>query len=482
MKTSAHLLCLIFWLVAITSFGSPFRDAIAQADFDKPLYTFNLTIKNPNNAPVNITKVGVKSEVRSGSFNCMAGSPDSGILNILANYAVRFHVSAPETVKVAEPQIQIGPRESARLAVSLIPSAIGACGPWAVNVSAFVVFDNGLKVYSEPTLVTSADYAEYQPKKLDDEEVLKALKHLDSTVRAKAVRALPGSTIDRDSARLLLQSKLDDKDVGVRNAAAVVAATMDIKPLARKIASLLSTTQSSEEASVYSWALSKLRDPETIDTLVATFVNLSLEKPRLPYSTIEYNYSAKDALIKFQHPDVPAKLRPYLISRASWGAKGASEAQVKRYTDLCLILTAYRDKESVAQLVNALTKTPHEIVLGFVMRELYSSNEGLVQDPFVIALRAAFEAGLRHQNWNHRFLSISLLIGMQLDKASEETILRDGLRDSLPQIRTYAADLAAKLGRKSLVPEILALFSAATDDAEKANYCEALKALGASCN
>lgn len=155
---------------------------------------------------------------------------------------------------------------------------------------------------------------------------------------------------------------------------------------------------------------------------------------------------------------------------------------MKRYTDLCLILTAYRDKESVPQLVNALTKSPHEDILGFVMRELYASDEGIVQDPFMLALRPAFEAGLKHENWNHRFLAISLLLAMQPDKPYQESILRAGLRDSMPQIRTYAADLAAKLGFKSLAPIILSLYKTTNDEGQKANYCEALKALGSNCN
>lgn len=453
------------------------QTASARATFEKPLQTFKLTLKNTEKVTATVVAVGVKSEVLSGSFTCMAADARAGALNVLANYLVPFHVATPETMREAEPHIELPPGAQARVAISISPSAVGACGPWSVRVAPVIQLQNGDKIVGNAEFLTSAEYAENSAPELAESELLKALKHLDPGIRAAAIQRLADSSLRDEDKAHILQSKLDDKYAEVRTTAAATAARLKHKSLAPKIAALLAKITESKEASAYCWALSRLRDPATIDVLVATFANLNIEKPRLPYLAAEYNFSAKDALLKFEHPDVPAKLRPLLKRQAAWRQAGATEAQLARFNDLCVLLTAYRDVGSAAELNQALTETPHELLLGNVLRQLLSSDAG----PFLVALNPALASGLKHQDWNHRYLALRLLLATQPEPAETERLLRQGLRDAHAKVSADAAELTAALRVKALIPILREIAAQRTEANEKKPYCEALAKLGEAC-
>ncbi len=478
MNAFAKFLLLILFTV-LPSLPVFSQSETARGSYNKPMRTFELTLKNTKRTTATVIAVGIKSEVVSGSFMCMAGDARAGVLNLLANYLVPFHVATPETLKDAEPQIELPPGQQARVAISVSPSAVGACGPWSIKVSPIVQFQNGARNVGEPVLITSADYAESYATELADSELLKALKHLDPAIRTAAIKRLAESKLTSENVIRILQGKLDDKNAEVRIAAAATAARLKHKSLAPKIAVLLTKAAESKEASAYCWALSRLRDPATIDALIETFANLNLEKPFLPYSPAEYNFSAKEALIKFEHPDVPVKLRPLLTRQAAWKATAATEKQVARFSDLCVILTTYRDVESAAGLNRTLTETTHEILLGNVMRELIA-EDSINQGPFVIALKPALQAALNHQNWNHRFAALRLLLSTQPDSTETERLLRQGLRDTHAHVSAAAAELTTQLQVKTLIPELRELATKGNNN-EKKPFCDALTALGAAC-
>jgi HEAT repeat protein len=358
---------------------------------------------------------------------------------------------------------------------------MGACGPWSVDVSAFVVFDNGKRATTQPQLITSGDYNSYAPSSLKDEQLKTALKHEDSTIRAQAIEALMQSNWDRETIKLVLQAKFEDSNTEVRTTAAKVAARMGFKALAAKIASLLIAARSTLEVSIYSYALGTLKDPGTIDALVLRFIDFKSGTRELAHLTLEGTYTPQKALLEIQHPDVPVKLRPLLIKYKEWASPSATEEDVSRYIELCKMLVAYRDVASAPMLLEALIKSPRERILSAIIFDLYSLDDVIVQDPFILAMRPAFETTLKRQNWNDRMIALKMLCLMSSDRTYVENILRGGLKDEVGKVRRWAAELAARFKYRSLAPEIINLYKSSTEETDKIVYCSALESMGIDC-
>lgn len=439
-----------------------------QTNFQKALLTFDIVINNPANLPRSILRVGVKSNLRYGHFQCRSGS---GPLVPVANYIVRFHVGSKETIMDADPPIRIEPKDAVRFKVSLVPSAVGACGPWGAEVSAIVVFDNGAKIYSKPELLTASDVENYEQRTPKDEELLAALRHKDPEIRLVAVKKLSESTIEKDTIKILLEAKIDDPVMAVRLKAAEVIGEMGFKSLAGKLASQLNGSGSWAGA-VYCEALARLRNPVAIDALISHLTNLKEKYPP---------YEATAALIYLEHPDVPAKVRTFLLAHTNWSSAGASEKQVELYVELCRILIHYRDTGSIPLISRLITGSRLDSRL---INELFrlTDEDKLVQDPFLLSMRPALMAALKSDHAVARVSAISLLCRMPTENKVLEKIIGDGLSDPVKGVRINAAMCAADLGYRSFIDKIVSLKKSSDDAAEAAEYCKALAKLKAPCN
>lgn len=331
-----------------------------------------------------MVKVGVRSELRAGKFECLSASD---VLIPLADYRVRFHVGSEETIQDAEPIIKIEPRDIVRFTISLIPDATGACGYWASDVSAIVVFDNGKRIYTSRQLITSADVEAYIERTPKDQEIFAGLRQRDSTIRAQTVRQLTKSTISRIGIERILRKKLDDPAIQVRTAAAEITAEMNFLSLTEKIVSGLLSTNNEGEAATYCRALGKLRNPSTIDTLLSVLLKGKVD------SII--SYAASEALVMIGHPDVPIRVRALLATHIEWVSKKIEDNDTDRYARLCYIAIQYGDLESVPLLASAVRKSQNKQVPEDILRELWYLThhaETIASDPFAIALRSVLEA------------------------------------------------------------------------------------------
>jgi hypothetical protein len=353
---------------------------------DKSRFYFDLTFKNRGTTIIHLINVGIRSELSLGSFDCLGGS---SALVPLADYPIRFHVRDKETVIKADPSLEIGPGQAARFTVSYVPNSIGECGgPWATDVSAILIFDDGKKYFSEAQRITGDEVREYNNIKPDDEQLLKALRHRAPDIRKQAVSQLADSGIDRDSLRLILESKLKDQDRDVRIEAAKVAATMHLKVLTPVIAVLLRQSKNDAEIIGYCEALGRLKDVRGVDALIDVLTDLSFDNPVKP----------AQALVTLGQPEVPIRVRPLLAKYISWAKSGASERQIDHYFEICKVLIKYRDVESVPALSALLSKPEFQPISARLASEVRSNiDENLVlQDPFFIPLKHVLDGSAHH--------------------------------------------------------------------------------------
>ena len=461
---------LPLWLVVLGVSQLFGQDPGAATSFERPVLTFDLTVRNPASEPRIVVKVGVKSHVLTGEFRCASAS---GPLLALAEYVIHYHVGQAETLIKADPPLQVAPGDTARLKVSLDPRATGACGGWAAETSVVVEFDNGKRLYSTPVTLTSRDVAAYKARTPDDAEVMQALKHRDPSVRSKAVMQLPSTTLDRQTLELVLGLKLEDPDDGVRAAAAEVIGNMEVHALAKKVADLLRDGLD-ENGYRYCKALERLKDPVAVDALAK-----ALDDPKR-----KLYFFASDALSAIEHPSVSEKVRPLLQKRIAWAQESAPEEQRMQYLSIAKVLVNSRDQPSVPLLSDLITnKAYSELLSRNILYEILKGTKPgeLIQDPFILKLRPAAEAAVTHPVWEARSRAVELLCRFPLSRSELKVLIERGLSDKENWVRISGATCAAEVGYREYAGRIQSLASATKDDHEKGYFCDALKSLDSPC-
>lgn len=434
----------------------------------KSRFVFDITYKNRDKKSKHLIRVGIKSNV-TGEFDCKSGSD---VLFPLADYIIRFHVSQKETIIDAKPPIEIKPNEAARFTISYVPIAIGACSIWSSEISGILIFDNGEKIYTAPELITGAEVKKFSQRTPEESEILAALQHRDVGLRVQAIRQLTKSTLDKESIEFILEGKLDDQSASVRATAALVAAEIGFKSIAKKIALILSASENGMEIAAYCKALGKFRDIDTIDALISALTNLKVD-----------SFYPVEALLEFEHPDVIKKVRPLLLKNIKWTDDTTQNDLAKRYLDICKIVIAYRDIDSVQLLSDLINRPVHNLIPESIVTQimLLTNENQIVQDPFVLALRPAFEIALKNTNLQVRHGTLKILSRMPISDNILQGFLRNGFKDSDGSIRMLSAEIAAKLGYKSLANEIVLLLKSSKSESEKERYCKALQKLEVSC-
>jgi len=435
---------------------------------EKSRFFFDITYKNGDKKSKHLVKVGIRSKVY-GEFRCNSGPT---VLFPIADYIVKFHVSQKETIIDADPPVEIKSDEAARFTISYVPIAIGACGLWSSEVSGILIFDNGEKVYTDSERITREDVTRFSRRTPEESEILEALKHRDADLRVRALKQLSKSGLDKEAIEFILKNKLDDQKVSVRTEAAKVAAEMGFKSLAKKIALLLSNSQDGAEIAVYCTSLGRLKDADTIDTLVQALNNLKVD-----------SFYPKKALLEFEHPDVIKKVKPLLLKNINWTSANAPDELSARYLDIFRIVVEYRDIESIPILSELIGKAANLKISRNIIAEIFFlTNENQeIKDPFVLAMRPALETAFKASDSEMRHYALRILCQMPLDESTLEEFLKNGFKDTDGNIRMLSAALTARLGYKSLVNEIILLLKSSKSESEKERYCKSLQALGQPC-
>jgi hypothetical protein len=434
-----------------------------------PGYYFDVTYLNTTPHARYIVKIGIRSDVRLGRFDCVS---QTGPLVVAADYVVRFDVSEPETIVQAKPPLGIDPGQAVRFTISYAMSAIGECGPWETRISAIFIFDNGDIVSTEPEVITRADYAELMRHRPRESAILNSLRSLEPGIRVAAIDQMVASNFDRSTIERILKAKLLDEDSRVRSEAARTAARMDVKPLAAQIASQLASATDLSEKSAYCIALDRLRDPSAYEALMSTLLDV-----RFPYPS-----QAKTAIIDLNSQYVPTKVRALLARNLQWLDSPSAE-QRNRILDLCDILIAYRDTRSSKTLSSLLIKYRDDFPTRYLVSSIrnVTDADALITDRFLLSMRDAIRLLLESNEPTLRSDAIQILGRMVIRRQEVESILGAGLEDADTGVRRISARLIARRGLKSLSGQILQLWRDSTTSAEKTEYCEVLKALRIAC-
>lgn len=434
-----------------------------------PGYYFDVTYRNTTSHSRYIVKIGIRSDVGFGRFDCVG---QTGPLIVAADYIVRFDVSDLETIAQAKPPLGIDPGQAVRFTISYAMSAIGECGPWETRISGIIIFDNGEVVTTEPKVVTRSDYARLMRERPKESLILNSLQSLDSRVRVAAIDQLVASNLDQLAIERILKGKLLDEDSAVRAEAARVAARMHIKALAPQIALQMTSAIEPVEKSAYCIALGYLRDPGTCNALLSALLDTQFPDPS----------QAKAALVNIESAYVLTRIRAQLPKYLQW-IEDHSEEKRKRALYLCDILVAYRDIQSSRTLSILLNRHRNDFVAKYLVSSIRSvtATDHLITDRFFLSMRPAIQQLLDSKDAALRLAVIQILGRMMMARGKVEPILIAGLEDSDQGVRKISARIVGERGYKSLSDRVVRLWRDSTLPAEKAEYCEALKALGIAC-
>jgi hypothetical protein len=191
----------------------PKSPILVSDNYDSSKLKFDLIISNPGEISTVLTGVGVRTRGTLGAFQCASASL---ALTPLADYIVRFHVRDSETIVQADPPVEIASGSSGRVSISMMPSALGACGFWKTEASAVLRFSDNSELETGPQQLTTRELSKLSDLTLSDHDLLIALRHRDPSLRMEAVRRLNSSHLDGADKKNILDSKLDDSDYTVR--------------------------------------------------------------------------------------------------------------------------------------------------------------------------------------------------------------------------------------------------------------------------
>jgi hypothetical protein len=203
-----------------------------------------------------------------------------------------------------------------------------------------------------------------------------------------------------------------------------------------------SSPEVNEEIAAIVTALGKLRFVGATDEIIRSSENFQFR----------YAFSARDALVNMQHPDVPEKVRPAVERNIAW-ASGSDEA-ASRILDLCRVLVDYQDLKSV----DVLSRIIDDSQGGFVAWNIISwidaltPDEQIIMSPFVLSFRTTLARALSAKEYSERLSAMNLLARFPKQNISE--LLSVGLRDENIRVQRSAATLAGKYGATSLMPKL----------------------------
>lgn len=389
-----------------------------------------------------------------------------------------------ETIIQADPPVEIGAGSSGRVSISMIPSARGACGFWETEASAVLRFSDSSELETGPQRLTKDDLSKLGSLTMPDDDLLIALRHRDPGLRMETVERLSSSDLDEIEKKNILDAKLDDPSSMVRSAAVGTIAQLKYGSFGDKLLKQLQSLQDrlnnipiekdsdelvaelSSEASDIIEGLGVLRFSKAIDPIIQTLAdpNFNLD-------------GSVDALKDMQDSVVPKKLRRYLASLRSWADSDVDMLQLK-YSYICDLLVYYEDMDSITQLSNIIMTSKSEMVPRNVLWNILhlTSEEQLVQDPFVLAFRETAMATLKNSDRNARVSAITLLV--RLPGSDVTALLNVGLDDPDVRVRRSTAEMVGKLGVAALRPKLQTLLGSSGDskDWEVIEEREAIKA------
>ena len=484
--------------------------------------TFKLIIQNPLQNPIVITKVGAKvSNIKTSRHGCWGAekleTQDSRPLRIDADYSISIVATKEnEVLQDAEPPILINAGRLSRISVSVLPdvSYFDTCYDyWQLDLSVFVIYRNaangqeGRLNARHPISYTAKEYVSYDGRSapLPSEQLRRALTHIRPTIRAYALRQLIEANVNRSVAEGILRSKLEsDPSDEVKLSAAYVAARLQFSILGNDILSQLKATKDAEAIRIYCWALAELHCADAVDWLLNILLNSAYPPFGHDNYAWKYHNTPKEALIRIgPDKEVSTKAREAFFKHRAWSSKAATEDQLQRYSELLEILLKYRDMKVVPFLVELIgapefyrSSNPlYRVWSDFAIDESNANGDRLAGDEFILALRPDFERTFDFKDPNPaakdrasrfyverlspRSFVFRLLCRMHLTDQQLNGLLARGFKDEDMKVKVEAAQLAALLGRKQFVPQILTILdNTEVGDWSRSWLCESLEKLG----
>jgi hypothetical protein len=470
-KYAAPLLLLAHWIYSAPALAQAQRSV--DGSLDTATLTFDITIQNPADQALVVTKVGAIVDPVSGSFQCLA---EPSILLPIGNYVVPFHLTEKKPTRTIDP-IGVPPRGLLRLKISLEPDATGACGFWAAKVRAVVTFADGTSlITTREETITSNDVRSASSRSSQEAELRDSLQSSDAKIREFAVRRLSVETLSNEALAPVLKHKLHDPDVNVRVAAADVIANLHLYSLGPDITALLTDLISPAELKHYVGAACVLREPSAVPVLA------TLLGQRNDISADVLNAG----LMNLRDPSVPNAVRPLLTSRKSWSLPEAQEADALRYLAIVTTLVFYHDEKSVPKLSSLLTTATHRTIqLGLMSALASNTRDGtLIQDPFLLEMGPAVAILASQGDSEERWSAITLLQRfppLEARSLLPLPILGKALASRDSKLRVIAAKAAGTLGYSGVVSELCGAWKASHDPQERAAFEDVAQGLGASC-
>jgi len=488
------------WILAVLTVVALPYSAVPQSTGPilADLLRFKYTFSNPGNSPIALTQIGVISKnKRPIQIPCKNYTR----LNApVADYILRYDINKNGQILVqADPVLIIEPHGTKTFEVSIMPLATGWCDKdWVTEVVLLLVFSDGKKFQSEPQIISGADVQRFQANTATDDEILKALQHKDPLLRIQGIEGLVRSTIDKDSAAILLEHKLQDPVSDVRIAAVRAVGDMGLNQHVPRLLELLSAQTQDAGGWRYSdtilVALGKLRDPRSIKSLLH-----ALEEGCGPWLNEVTCISAYDALVKMRNATVPQTAKEILLRYFSKGPKHPYpdpnpdyKISFPYYGHLRLVFE-YRERMPPTLVSDILSKPElnglaspllHYMVAAYSRWNevgTRDATEEQIEDPAYVNNRSVFYGLIHDRDAMIREDSLFLWLATSSDRQGrdrEEAVIRSALKDTESHVSTTAAQWAGIGGFISLAGDIRAKYRASSALWERRIYCIALFRMG----
>jgi HEAT repeats len=486
-------LSILVALVALQCVAAAQSSGPVLADILRFKYTFS----NPDDGPVALTEIGVINKNKRP-----IGKPCKGYTRLnapVADYIVRYDINKDGETRVqADPALVIEPHSAKTFQVSIMPLATGWCDEnWITEVVLELIFSDGKKFQSRPQLISGSDVQRFQANTARDDEIITALKHKDPLLRIQGIEGLAKSTIDKDSAAILLEHKLQDPVKNVRMAAIQAVGDMGLNALVPQLLTLLSADTANDDSERYREtilvALAKVRDPRSIDGLLRALEGCG------PWLNEIVCVPAYDGLVKMRNAAVPQSAKATLLRYFAKGPKHPKpdpdsdyKVAFPYYAHLSLVFE-YRERMSPTLVSAILSKKDlngltspllHYMVAAYSRPNevgTRDATEERIEDPAYVNNRALFYGLIHDPDAEIREKSLFLWLATGSDRQDadhEEEVVRTALTDSDSHVATTAAQWAGIEGFTKLSGDIQAKYRASSDLWERRMYCMALFRMG----
>jgi len=505
MKTR-RLLFFSFILTAHWAFTQAPTVELQRQYFNFRDMAFDIVVSNSADADLILEKVGLQYRAFPPDYLPIIIGGEEITLQSSARFQIPLEIQiSPHYLPVelkASPPLILRAGERIRFGLGL-STVLEATSLFKMDLVPVLEFSDGARLRGEPLALTDSDFKLKAQGIPDNASLQQAFSGRATDVNpAEALRALPFSGLSQQAITRLLQPYLtEDSEPFYRKVAIEVAGRLRMKQFMNFIRRRLETSTDADEIQSAALALHQMDPRATIGVLMRRLSRETaptiIEGLALGAGRLQIEEAASTLFMKFTRLPLKSNDGKLLSALqmleveeiADWNYKilgkrsawiTGSPEKLARFTSHCLLAIHYAHQKSLPFIQQGLSNS--DLVASLLPTleagARLNGRSGLL---FAGGLRKEYTSLLRHDNFPVRQHAISLLGLTEEDLPLLTKIMLLGLKDKVVSVRLKAAEWVGKKKLVGLSGMVQRLYENATEEKEKAVYCEALRNLGLEC-